>query len=735
MNPQSQWHREQIEILCAPYRKEGERGYVIPEHIASLVDQHERAAAAIEEDDAEPNEADSHALRAEGLEGELQGSKATIATYQLQVVTLAGQLELAREANREWEAKLREQVKWNELQAETIRGLRSGIVDVRSTVVEQSQVTAAELNDLQARWQKTEDQRFAACEQVENLEGSLRVAVGDLGRALLTNGKLESCCRHWKAVAVRGMRIMRNRLDRAEADLTLAENDRDSYADQLEHVRQRAARFEAAGRQACEALAGEAPGMPEAWQRVEQAEEALQTTFARHLDISQESWCSSLVLAMTNELDVYRQAERAEISNVTDLATSGLVDPNSDTQALRCQECGKEKQEWEQFQQTGNAHTGGAARWVCRTCWNVLLERRRETPPPQDLNARLAADEPIEEPPESASDLLDATDERFERTEFQLPTVELSDAAHRTVVRECKTCWSMRSKPRDKTHCFGCDVKNGGPKDGSLPNWHPVPPLTEPEPLTVVPKSCSNCKYGEIENGEPCDSCSGGAGGDASPYRWRPDLGSTAQPTPEPPSKSTALTDSDRALLRTAAAGTANAAAKSGKSKPVTPPEAILSPGRSCDGKSEIPSSNPVTEPPSELACQNMAKRLDTLTPERGTSSLARRVLDKIAKAAGLAPDEDLALRVLVKRPGAVREGSVVVPLPPGNHLALNLAAKDIDNGMELRTCVCGSAYRAPVCCWHCAWEDASGRTQRPGYWRSMGVELGPDNELPKKEG
>jgi hypothetical protein len=620
MNPQSQYHREQIELLCAPYRKDGEKGYVIPEQIALLVDQHERAAAAIEEDDAEPNEADGHALRAEGLEMELQGSKATVATYQLQVVTLAGQLELASEANREWEAKALELNKRVEFQAEQIRQFKSGIVDARSTMGELSQVTASELNDLQARWQKTEDQRFAACEQVENLEGSLRVAVGDLGQALMANGKLESCCRHWKAVAVRGMRIMRNRLDRAEADLTLAENDRDSYADQLDHVRQNAAKLEAAGREACEALAG---ATHEPWERIDLAESTLHTTFARDIDIARESWCSSLVLAMTNELAAYRQAEHGEISSA--------VDPNSDTQAERCQGCGHERELWEGFNRTGNDHTGGGGRWLCGPCY-VALEQKPSVPPPQDLNDRLAGgDEGIEAPPNSASDLLDATDERFERTEYQLPVDELLD---------------QKAPGLDDRRVWGLQ------RSRWLSKRRPAQPA---EPLPVVPRDCNTCANNEGDEAEEiyCEKCHPNFKGpkDSSFPNWSPNLGSAAQPTPEPPSATTEQVDSQRPLDGTGTDLLLRRGHKYLRNSSVTPPEAILFAGRSCDGKSEIPSSNPVTEPTSNIACQNMAKRLDTLTPERGTSSLARRVLDKIAKVAGLAPDEDLALRVLVKRP------------------------------------------------------------------------------------
>lgn len=72
--------------------------------------------------------------------------------------------------------------------------------------------------------------------------------------------------------------------------------------------------------------------------------------------------------------------------------------------------------------------------------------------------------------------------------------------------------------------------------------------------------------------------------------------------------------------------------------------------GRTCQTKSERQVNNPVTESLSEDACQKMASRLHSQSPERATSWWVDIVLDTTSRLLGLSRTQDLALRMLVKR-------------------------------------------------------------------------------------
>ena len=67
------------------------------------------------------------------------------------------------------------------------------------------------------------------------------------------------------------------------------------------------------------------------------------------------------------------------------------------------------------------------------------------------------------------------------------------------------------------------------------------------------------------------------------------------------------------------------------------------------NGKSSI--GNAVTREPFEDACQKGAIRLESQAPERATSRWVDKVLDGVSSACGLSRTQSLALRILAKRP------------------------------------------------------------------------------------
>ena len=109
---------------------------------------------------------------------------AQLAGTQAQVQVLASQLELARESAAEWQATARGAERISEERRVRLDRLNEAVEGLTSSLAEQTTTMTDELDQIQARWQKTEDQRFAAVEQCVALETMVTQADRKLGAAL-----------------------------------------------------------------------------------------------------------------------------------------------------------------------------------------------------------------------------------------------------------------------------------------------------------------------------------------------------------------------------------------------------------------------------------------------------------------------------------------------------------------------------------------------------------------------
>jgi hypothetical protein len=555
-----------------------------------------------------------------------QSTAAQLAGAQVHIVKLSHQLELARESASEWQTTARGAERISEERRIRLDRMGAAVEDLTSSLAAQSEVTTSELNEIQARWQKTEDQRFAAVEQCMALEQ--RCSWLNRANDELVSEQARLC----------------TSVEQLEAELAKLET---TYTE-LENQHWKAS---CAGRDAIEALAIENFDEPTLSLQLKTVEEHLLGGFgddlrARFGEIPASHWLSSRAADLEEELSQYQQAEHEALCESRplseDLAERLSMHPHGDSGQADCAVC-------RAF--ASRPEPSPEAVVTCGTCAQAFTSAEVEPCASccDPKNQRPGNGYPNWKPEESseaaeAIDLLNTN-----RTSSQLV-----DAVHDQKTEGTKSLrelgWDVQMTPEGP-------VARTDDLDDAEEEESAEPPAKRSEdgPVHCIDQECvkGHLHGGPHSDGvrlwlrqhEENDRPQIGTNSVRETFRIAEELGLLDR------RPNTCSSEHPRALDKLGRVLSRRSRGKSLKSSSRMHSESGGTEGRTCDGKSEIGLSKPVTRDALETSCQNMANRLESGAPGRAFSPWLDKVLDKVSSVVGLDRTQDLALRMLVKRP------------------------------------------------------------------------------------